>query len=45
MSYSNCCGAENDAITLDGPSWSDIGICPDCREHCVFGDEEDEDNL
>lgn len=33
---SNCCGAEDRPCTIDGPSYSDIGICPDCREHCEF---------
>ena len=34
MPYSNCCGA----YTLE----TDYGICPDCREHCEFWDEDDD---
>ena len=41
MSVSNCCGAEDGCTSLDGPSWSDIGICPDCREHCEFIEEDE----
>jgi hypothetical protein len=31
---SNCCGAANRLITLDGPDWKDIEICPSCGDHC-----------
>jgi len=41
MSRSDCCGALDGEATEDGPSWSDVGICPDCREHCEFVEEED----
>ena len=35
---SSCCGAEDrDAGSGDGPSYSDIGICPDCKDHTDFG--------
>lgn len=37
---SNCCGAEDGATSLDGPSWSDIGICPVCRDHCEFVEDD-----
>ena len=39
---SNCCGSEDGATSIDGPSWSDVGICPDCREHCEFIEAEEE---
>ena len=35
MGYSTCCGAETDM--------EEIGICPECMEHCDF--EEDEEEL
>jgi hypothetical protein len=35
MRLSTCCGAETDM--------TEIGICPDCLEHCDF--EEDEEEL
>ena len=41
--YSDCCGAADGAVSEDGPSWSDIGFCPTCREHCEFITEENED--
>jgi hypothetical protein len=34
MLISTCCGAETDM--------TEIGICPECLEHCDF-EEEDED--
>ena len=38
MTISTCCGAET--------SFTEIGICPDCLEHCEFEqineDEEEE---
>jgi hypothetical protein len=36
MPYSTCCGAYTDM--------EEIGICPDCLEHCDF-DHEDEDEV
>ena len=33
MPYSTCCGAHT--------NFDEIGICPDCLEHCDF-EEEDE---
>jgi hypothetical protein len=35
VKVSNCCGA---IIPIDG---LDYGICPDCKEHCEFVNEED----
>lgn len=37
MPYSTCCGAYTDM--------DEIGIYPDCLEHCDFEDEEDEEEL
>jgi hypothetical protein len=34
MPISTCCGAETDM--------TEIGICPDCLEHCDWEDEEEE---
>lgn len=34
MAYSTCCGAHT--------NFPEIGICPDCLEHCDWEDEEDE---
>jgi len=33
MPISTCCGAETDM--------TEIGICPDCLEHCDWEDEEE----
>jgi hypothetical protein len=33
MKISNCCGA-GDLV------YEDYGICPDCKEHCEFEDED-----
>ncbi len=35
MSYSTCCGAHT--------TMPEIGICPDCLEHCDWEDEEEEE--
>jgi hypothetical protein len=37
MLISNCCSAP-----ARGEGCTDIGICPDCGEHCEFIDEEDD---
>ena len=34
MPISTCCGAETDM--------DEMGICPDCLEHCDWEDEEEE---
>jgi len=34
MPYSTCCGAHT--------TMPEIGICPDCLEHCDWEDEEEE---
>lgn len=34
MPYSTCCGAYTDM--------EEIGLCPECLEHCDFEDEEEE---
>ena len=35
MGYSTCCGAETDM--------EEIGICPECLEHCDWEDEEEDE--
>ena len=40
MKYSDCCGAP--AYSCFG-DFEDVGICPDCREHCEFIEEEEEE--
>jgi hypothetical protein len=30
-------------VTADGPDYSDVGICPSCRDHCEFIEEDEED--
>jgi hypothetical protein len=35
MAISTCCGAETDM--------EEIGICPECMEHCDFEDEEEDE--
>jgi hypothetical protein len=34
MPYSTCCGAHT--------TMPEIDICPDCREHCDWEDDDDE---
>ena len=35
MGFSTCCGAETDM--------TEIGICPECLEHCDFEEDEEEE--
>ena len=35
MPISTCCGAETDM--------TEIGICPECLEHCDFEEDEEEE--
>ena len=35
MPFSTCCGAETDM--------TEIGICPECLEHCDFEEDEEEE--
>ena len=35
MPYSTCCGAHT--------TFDEIGICPDCLEHCDWEDEEEDE--
>ena len=35
MPYSTCCGAHT--------TFDEIGICPECLEHCDFEDEDEEE--
>jgi len=34
--YSDCCGAYSEYA-------DDIDLCPDCKEHCEFINDEEED--
>jgi len=34
MAYSTCCGAHT--------NFTELGICPDCLEHCDWEDDMDE---
>lgn len=36
MKYSDCCGAP-------AGDFEDVGICPDCREHCEWEDDGEDD--
>lgn len=40
MLISNCCGAAN--YSNGDSDFAEFGICPDCREHCEFIDDEDD---
>lgn len=35
---SNCCSAYMGSISHDGPDWSDIEMCSECKEHCTVID-------
>ena len=35
MGFSTCCGAETDM--------EEIGICPECLEHCDFEEDEEQE--
>lgn len=39
--YSNCCGAADRTLrkVLD-MNFSEMGICPNCGEHCSFGNDD-----
>jgi hypothetical protein len=37
MPYSTCCGAHT--------NFEEIGICPDCLEHCDWEDEDEEEEI
>lgn len=37
MKVSDCCGAE-----ATDPVMEDVGICPECQEHCEFEHVQDE---
>ena len=34
LKYSSCCGAE-------AGEYEDVGICPDCKEHCSWMTDKD----
>jgi len=33
---SNCCWRLDRLVSEDGPAFSDVGLCPQCKEHCEF---------
>ena len=33
---SNCCGVSDRLALPDGTTYSDLGMCPKCKEHCEF---------
>jgi hypothetical protein len=35
MAYSTCCGAHT--------NFTELGICPDCLEHCDWEDEDEDE--
>ena len=42
MKVSECCGAAPIEDYESGASYEDAGICSDCKERCVYVEEEDE---
>ena len=36
VKVSNCCGEEDRLADINGPDWGDLGLCPRCKEHCEF---------
>ena len=42
MKYSDCCEAEDRAVDGSEADYSDIGICPECKDHCEFEEIEEE---
>lgn len=35
VSVSECCGSNMETlVTIDGPDYLDLGICPKCNDHC-----------
>jgi len=47
MKISNCCGAYSIAYSDESgagdQSSEDLGICPDCHEHCEYIEEDEEE--
>ena len=42
--FSDCCGEPNRAISLDGPDYLDMGICPECRGNCAFVESDKDEH-
>jgi hypothetical protein len=42
---SNCCSSPDGGTDSNGPSWSDLGMCPECHEYCEFIDSFDDPDL
>ena len=45
IKYSNCCGAPDCGVDYDGPTFSTLGMCPQCHEYCEFEPENEGDEL
>lgn len=45
MLVSNCCGAENRMMADFGSDYKEAEICPRCKEHCEFVDEDERDDI
>lgn len=43
MLISNCCYEPDRDLGKDGPAYTDIEMCPECKEHCEWVDSEKED--
>ena len=44
MKVSECCGASPASYGDNDSDSMDWGICPVCKEHCEYVEDEDEDN-
>jgi len=36
IEISTCCGAQDRPTSIDGPSYEDVGYCPECGDHTEF---------
>ena len=41
IKVSNCCGEEDRLADINGPDWGDLGLCPRCKEHCDFVENDE----
>lgn len=39
---SSCCGASDRSTSYDGPSYGDLGLCSECRDHCEYIDADED---
>ena len=42
--YSNCCGEKDRLMTGDCISYSEMNICPKCKDWCEFISKEEMEN-